>query len=68
MIKLLLLISMANANSYTFKYKDHVESVTAPTYEQAYKIAAKQCFAKLNAIYTTEEHGLEVIDICANPK
>lgn len=70
----LLLPSLLLATEFKFKYKDGSESlqikVTEKSWESAYKFAAKQCFhyfmkkeAKFN-----EERGLDIIDICANPR
>ncbi len=41
----------------------------APNKEQAFKMAAKECFNQLTGgRYPGEERGLDIIDICANPK
>lgn len=50
------------ADAETFKYKTGL-TIEAPDY----KTAAKLCFKKLNPVYITEEAGMEVISICANP-
>lgn len=60
--------------SYNFQFKTSQSkafSITqkATSKEQAYKMAATECFKKLtNNKYPGEEKGLEIIDICANPK
>lgn len=74
-------ISTQKVKAYSFQYKipksknfaaQQVEfsiSKQATTKELAYKAAASDCFKKLtNNQYPGEEKGLEIIDICANPK
>ena len=62
------------AKSWTFSYKTAKNMTlqikkSAPSYESAFKLAAKECFQKLtNGQYPGEERGLDIIDICANPK
>ncbi len=64
----------APTKSWTFSYKTTKNMTlqikkSAPTYETAFKLAAKECFQKLtNGQYPGEERGLDIIDICANPK
>ena len=72
----------ANANTptveatktYSFQFKApkvKVFSITqkASSREVAFKLAATECFRKLTGDkYPGEEKGLEIIDICANPK
>jgi hypothetical protein len=64
----------APQKKYQFQFKvskQHSISITksASTKEEAYKLAAKDCFHKLTAgKYPGEERGLDIIDICANPK
>lgn len=42
---------------------------SASTKEAAFKLAAKDCFQKLTGgKYPGEDRGLDIIDICANPK
>ncbi|OFZ31947.1 MAG: hypothetical protein A2622_11960 [Bdellovibrionales bacterium RIFCSPHIGHO2_01_FULL_40_29] len=42
---------------------------TAPTKDLAFKLAAKECYQRLTGgKYPGEERGLDIIDICANPK
>jgi hypothetical protein len=59
--------------SWTFKYRtpqsEFKITKNAASHEQAFKLAAKDCFQKLtNGKYPGEEKGLEIIDVCANPK
>jgi hypothetical protein len=60
--------------SFSFQYKapknkSFVITRQAASRDEAYKLAAKDCFKKLtNNKYPGEEKGLEIIDICANPK
>lgn len=58
--------------NFQFKTSEHKKfaiSQAAPSREEAYKIAARECFKKLTAgKYPGESRGLEIIDICANPK
>jgi hypothetical protein len=60
--------------SYSFQYKaaklkPFAITQTAATKDEAYKLAARECFKKLTGNhYPGEEKGLEIIDICANPK
>lgn len=57
--------------SYHFKFKSIEKPIVkkAPTKEEAFKLAAKECFNKLTGgRYPGEEKGLDIIDICANPK
>ena len=62
------------AKSYIFQFKApqvKVFSITqkASSREVAFKLAATECFRKLTGDkYPGEEKGLEIIDICANPK
>lgn len=62
------------AQVYTFKFKASSTMTfqinkKAATKEDAYKLAAKECFQKLTGgNYPGEEKGLEIIDICANPR
>ena len=59
--------------SYKFVY--HIDkqifevNKTAANKDTAFKLAAKECFQKLtNGKYPGEERGMDIIDICANPK
>ena len=66
--------AFVNAKPFSFKFKPFNAKFfsitqTAPSQEEAYKLAAKECFKKLTGDrYPGEEKGLEIIDICANPK
>ncbi|AGH95565.1 hypothetical protein [Pseudobdellovibrio exovorus] len=66
--------SATSAKSYNFQYKlpqSKTLTITqaAPNQEEAYKLAARECFKKLTQNqYPGEQQGLEIIDICANPK
>ena len=59
---------------WTFEFKDLTHKKfqikkEAPTYEEAYKLATKDCFQRLTGgNYPGEEKGLDIIDICVNPK
>ena len=67
-------VSVNTTKSYIFQFKapkakHFTITQTAPTKELAYKLAASECFKKLTGNkYPGEEKGLEIIDICANPK
>lgn len=73
-MKLLLIIillpTLSLAAEFNFKYKDGSQiKIKAKNWDAAYKIAAKQCFQKLtNGKYPGDERGLDIIDICANPR
>ncbi|MBY0553475.1 hypothetical protein K2P97_03030 [bacterium] len=62
------------AKPYSFQFKAPKSkpfSITqvAGSKELAFKLAAAECFKKLTGNkYPGEEKGLEIIDICANPK
>ena len=70
----LLAVGTANAKPFSFQFKPSnakVFSITksAASHDEAFKLAAKECFTKLTGNrYPGEEKGLEIIDICANPK
>ena len=70
-----------NAHASTVKNKSYIFEFKAPqvkafkisreaaSRDEAFKLAAKDCFQKLtNGHYPGEEKGLQIIDICANPK
>lgn len=60
-----------NEKTYLFKFKTIAQpiSMKASSKEEAFKLAAKECFSKLTGgRYPGEEKGLDIIDICANPK
>lgn len=65
-------VSTQKSYSFQFKaFKSKAFSITqtAATKELAFKLAASECFKKLTGNkYPGEEKGLEIIDICANPK
>ncbi len=59
--------------SYKFIYRMDRQifevSKAAANKDIAFKLAAKECFQKLTGgNYPGEERGLDIIDICANPK
>lgn len=62
------------SQTYVFQFKATKAkgfsiSQKASSKEAAFKLAATACFRKLTAdTYPGEEKGLEIIDICANPK
>lgn len=66
--------SAPKTQNYSFQYKAKPYKVftivrSASTKEEAFRLAAKDCFKHLtNNKYPGEEKGLEIIDICANPK
>lgn len=61
----------ATEKVYLFKFQGIQQpiSMKAASKEAAFKLAAKECFSKLTGgKYPGEEKGLDIIDICANPK
>ncbi len=64
--------SATNAEkAYHFQFKSINKAIVtqAVNKDEAYKLAAKECFSQLTGgQYPGEEKGLEIIDICANPK
>ena len=57
--------------TYSFAFKTIKEPIraVASTKDAAFKLAAKLCFKHLTGgKYPGEEKGLDIIDICANPK
>ena len=64
----------AAQKTYTFEYKTSKTASfkiqkLALSHDEAFKLAAKECFSKLTGgKYPGEEQGLTYIDICANPK
>lgn len=62
------------AKSFNFQYKlpqSKTLTITqqGPNQEVAFKLAARECFKQLtHNKYPGEQQGLEIIDICANPK
>lgn len=58
---------------YRMKSTQNVEvfefSSTAPSYEDAFERAADACFKHFkNGKKLTEDSGLDIIDVCANPR
>lgn len=73
MIYLLLIFAQAAPNLYIQRYcypgNNLKVVVDAPTLEEGGKKAARICFKALTkGVYPGEEKGLDIIDICANPK
>nr|BFD66819.1 hypothetical protein HAGR004_18410 [Bdellovibrio sp. HAGR004] len=63
----------AASKEYTFKYKLAGQSLelkkSAGSYEEAYEQAAQQCFSFYKgAGKVSEDRGLDIIDVCANPR
>lgn len=61
------------AKEYTFKYKLSGESLEikreAASYEDAFDQAAQQCFQHYKGQKkVSEDRGLDIIDVCANPR
>lgn len=55
---------------FKFSYKNEVLKINqeASSYDSAYKIAAKSCFEHFkNKKKLSNDEGLSIIDICANP-
>jgi hypothetical protein len=67
-------VSVSSKKSWAFQYKDLTKKPfqikkEASSYEEAYKSASRECFQQLTGgKYPGEEKGLDIIDICANPK
>lgn len=58
---------------YSFKFKMEKQtfeySQKAPTYEEAFEKAAQACYRHFkNGERLTEDRGLDIIDVCANPR
>ncbi len=81
LISLMFLSSVSQAwveknpqvKEYVFKYKLSGESLeikrSAQSYEDAFKVAAQQCFTYYKgAGKVSEDRGLDIIDVCANPR
>ena len=52
-----------------FKDQEFSLVVKADTWEEAYKKASKECFNKLSGgSYPGEDRGMDIIDICVNPR
>jgi hypothetical protein len=65
----------ARPQVYTFKFKLKGETLEirrpASTYEEAYEKAASSCFDHFRKAYggrVSEDTGLDIIDVCANPR
>ena len=61
------------AKDYKFTFKSGKETFEikqkAASQDIAFKLAAKECFKTLTGgRYPGEERGMDIIDICANPK
>jgi hypothetical protein len=59
--------------SYDFSFKLKSDSFkytrTAASYEEAFEDAAKECFKHFkNGKRLNENEGLDIIDVCANPR
>ncbi len=59
--------------SYDFKFKlksdIYTFTRTATSYEEAYETAAQACFKHFkNGRHVNEDEGLDIIDVCANPR
>ncbi len=58
---------------FKFVFKSGTQSFEikkkAASQESAFKLAAKECYSTLTGgTYPGEERGMDIIDICANPK
>ena len=66
--------NLNSKKSFAFNYKDLTKKPfqikkEAFSYEEAFKSASHECFEQLTGgKYPGEEKGLDIIDICANPK
>ncbi|WP_415061459.1 hypothetical protein [Bdellovibrio sp.] len=63
----------APGKEYTFKYQLSGQTLevkrAAGSYEEAYEQAAQQCFSFYKgAGKVSEDRGLDIIDVCANPR
>ncbi|KYG63974.1 hypothetical protein AZI86_14285 [Bdellovibrio bacteriovorus] len=61
------------SKEYTFKYKLKGEtfeySTSKGSYEDAFEVAAQKCFNHFKgAGKVSEDRGLDIIDVCANPR
>ncbi len=57
--------------NFKFKLQGQIYEYTqkSSTYEEAYEQAAKSCFQHYKGGRTlNEERGLDIIDVCANPR
>lgn len=65
--------SEPSKKEYVFKYKMAGETLEirrpAQSYEDAYEAAAQQCFSYFKGSgKVSETRGLDIIDVCANPR
>jgi len=65
--------SAPTAKDYKFSFKYKGESIVlkskSANFEEAFEKAAKECFHRYRANrHLTEDEGLDIIDVCANPK
>ncbi|XGC82446.1 hypothetical protein ACES2L_08145 [Bdellovibrio bacteriovorus] len=63
----------SSGKEFTFKYKLSGQTLeikkSAGSYEEAYEMAAQQCFNFYKgAGKVSEDRGLDIIDVCANPR
>jgi hypothetical protein len=63
----------SEAQVYSFKFRLKGEnfefSHKSTSYEKAYEVAAKACYRHYKAGQRlTEDQGLDIIDVCANPR
>lgn len=63
----------AGTKEYTFKFKlagtPFEVTQKAGSYEDAYEVAAQKCFRHYKgAGKVSEDRGLDIIDVCANPR
>lgn len=59
--------------AYDFKFKLKSDTFTytrtAASYEEAYEAAAQACFKHYKGgRHVSEDEGLDIIDVCANPR
>jgi hypothetical protein len=64
-----------NPKDQLYSFKFHMKGETyeyqqsANTYEEAFSNAAKACFSHFKAgRHLSEDDGLDIIDVCANPR
>lgn len=54
---------------FTLQKEKYEYTTSANTYEQAYERAAQACFNHFKAgRRVSEDQGLDIIDVCANPR
>lgn len=63
----------APTKEFTFKYKLSGQTYevkrSAASYEEAYEVAAQNCFDHFKGKgKVSEDRGLDIIDVCANPR